>query len=90
MYAGHSKPARAIHLSNVGGLGDGAHEDADTVGPQVLGHGGADRHHDDVGVGLVLEDDLLSLLDGQPDHLRPRSLLSTGEVVGGTHLRSTG
>ena len=82
--------ARQQELSTYPTWGDGAHEDADTVGPQVLGHGGADRHHDNVGVGLVLQDDLLGLLDGQPDHLRPRSLLSTGEVVGGTHLRSTG
>ena len=75
-------------LANAGGLRDGVDEDADTVGPEVLGHGGADREDlDDLHVRPVLHDDLLGLLDGLANQLRPRRLLAAG-VVRGAHSRT--
>ena len=58
-------------LADTGRLGDGVDEDADAVGAIIRGHNRADGQHDDVGVGLVLEDHLLGLLHAQSDHLWP-------------------
>jgi len=55
----------------MGRFGNGVDEDADPVRAEILGHRRADGQHDDVGVRLVFEDDLLGLLHFQPDHLRP-------------------
>ena len=68
------KPAPASLSADVGRLGDGVDEDADTVGAVIHGHRRADWQDDDVGVGLVLEDHLLGFLHAEPDHLRPRRL----------------
>jgi hypothetical protein len=72
----------------MGRLGDGVDEDADTVGAKILGHRRADGQHDDVGVGLVLENDLLGLLYAQPNHLRPRRLAAGALFRGGAHLQA--
>ena len=75
-------------LANAGDLRNGVDEDADTVGPEVPGHGGADREDlDDLHIRPVLHDDLLGLLDGLPNQLRPRRLLAAG-VVRGAHSRT--
>ena len=58
-------------LADTGRLGDGVDEDADAVGTEILGHRRADGQHENVGVGLVLEDHLLGLLHAQSDHLWP-------------------
>ena len=73
----------------MGRLGDGADEDADTVGAEIPGHRRADRQHVDVGVGLVFEDHLLGLLYAHPHHLRPRRLAAAALIScfrGGAHL----
>lgn len=70
----------------MGRVSDGVDEDADTVGAEVLGHRRADGQHDDVGVGLVLENHLLRLLYAQPHHLRPRRLAAAAALRGGAHL----
>jgi len=58
----------------MGRLGDCVDEDPDAVGAVIHGHRRADGQHDDVGVGLVLEDHFLGFLHALPDHLRPRRL----------------
>ena len=73
--AGHAAAAAAASLSaDMGRLGDGIDEDADAVGAVFQGHRRAGGQHDDVGIGLVLEDHLLGFLHAEPDHLRPRRL----------------
>lgn len=72
-------------LANAGDLRNGVDEDADTVEPEVLRHHGADREDlDDLHIRPVLHDDLLRLLDGLPNQLRPRCLLAA-DVVRGAH-----
>jgi len=67
--------ASAASLSaDMGRLGDGVDEDADAVGAIIRGHNRADGQHDDVRVGLVLEDRLLGFLHAEPHQLRPRRL----------------
>ena len=71
--AGHAAAAAAAASlsADIGRLGDGVDEDADTVGAVIHGHRRADWQDDDVGVGLVLEDHLLGFLHAEADHLRP-------------------
>ena len=56
----------------MGRLGDSVDEDAHAVWAIITGHRRADGQHDDVGVGLVLEDHLLGFLNAEPHQLRPR------------------
>ena len=73
--AGHAAAAAAASLSaDMGRLGDGVNEDADAVGAVIHGHRRAGGQHDDVGIGLVLEDHLLGFLYAEANHLRPRRL----------------
>ena len=71
--AGHAAAAASLS-ADMGRLGDGVDKDADAVGAVIHGHRRAGGQHDDVGIGLVLEDHLLGFLHTEPDHLRPRRL----------------
>ena len=76
------KQRLASWLADAGDLGDGVDEDTDTVLPEVAGEAVADGDGiDDLQVRPVVEDDLLSLLDGHSDQLRPRRLLAAGDLV---------
>jgi hypothetical protein len=75
------------HSAHRRGLSDGVDEDADAVGHPVHRHRRAGGQDDDVGVGHVLEDDLLGLLRRQAHDLRPRRLLLAAGGVHGAHRR---
>lgn len=91
----HSFAPAKLELASEGCVGDSIDEDAHAVGLQVPGHRRPGWQHDDVGVGLVLENDLPGLLDGLPHHLWPRLLPRiTGKASGacdvrGAHRRSS-
>uniref|UniRef100_A0A8R7P0A9 Uncharacterized protein n=1 Tax=Triticum urartu TaxID=4572 RepID=A0A8R7P0A9_TRIUA len=72
-----------LELASEGCVGDGIDEDAHAVGLQVPGHWRPGWQHDDVGVGLVLENNLRDPLDGLAHNLWPRLLPRlAGEVSG--------